>query len=110
MILFTDDASVCILPEKTWFIKNMSHVEYGREQDSGRLLVWLSTSEEPVDVRTNPLYPQFLSLDRSSGKCTSLTEGAEIPSETQQKSFLEKLDDWFGRMLAFIRAFFFKAV
>ncbi len=104
------DASVCILPEKTWFIKNMSHVEYGREQDSGRLLVWLSTSEEPVDVRTNPLYPQFLSLDRSSGKCTSLTEGAEIPLETQQKSFLEKLDDWFGRMLAFIRAFFFKAV
>lgn len=105
------DASVCILPEKTWFVKNMSHVEYGREHDSGKLLVWIATSEKAIDVRTDPRFPQFLSLDRNSGKCTSLTENVEIPSDSSQadKNFLSKLDEWLSKIVEFIRTHFFKA-
>ncbi len=105
------DASVCILPEKTWFVKNMSHVEYGREHDSGKLLVWVATSETSVDVHSDSRFPQFLSLNRNSGKCTSLTENVEIPQDDSktEKSFLSKLDEWLSKIVKFIKTHFFKA-
>lgn len=101
------DASVGLLPERTWFIKNMGHIEYGRLQDSGKLLVWIATSEEGVDVHTDSRYPQFVSLNRNSGKCSSLTEGVTIPVEEEEKqnvSFLQKLDELLSIIIAFFRA------
>lgn len=107
------DASTCLLPERTWFIKNMSHVEYGRLQDSGKLLVWVATNEEGVDVHTDSRYPQFVSLNRNSGKCTSLTEGATVPESGEEKqnvSFAERLDELFALIIAFFRSVFFKVI
>ena len=89
----------------------MSHVEYGRLQDSGRLLVWVATSKEGVDVNTDSRYPQFVSLNRNSGKCTSLTEGVTVPESEGEKrsvSFLQKLDELFALIIAFFRSVFFK--
>lgn len=105
------DASTCLLPERTWFVKNMSHVEYGRLQDSGKLLVWIATSEQGVDINTDSRYPQFVSLDRNSGRCTSLTEGVTVPEsagEKQIKTFLQRLDELFALIITFFRSVFFK--
>lgn len=101
------DASTCFVPERTWFVKNMSHVEFGYNQDSGKLLVWIATSEDGVDVNSDSRYPQFLEQNRNSGKCTSLTEGVTIPAsadEKAEKSFLEKLGELLAILFRFLRS------
>lgn len=53
------DASTCFAPEHTWFIKNMNHVEY-TEEGNAPFFAWLMTSKAQYDIRSNPLYPQFM--------------------------------------------------
>ena len=103
------DASTGILPERTWFIKNMRHVEYGYNQQASKLAAWVATSENGVDVHSDLRYPQFVDMSRKTGNFTSLTEGVEVPAKTTEKSFLAKIDEWFGKMIALFRSFFFKA-
>ena len=105
------DASTGILPERTWFIKNMRHVEYGYNQQASKLAAWVVTSENAVDVRSDERFPQFVDMSRKTGAFTSLTENVEIPSDSsaQSKSFFEKLDEWFGKIFELIRTYFFKA-
>ena len=52
------DASTCWAPENTWFIKNLNHVAY--TQGSAGFFAWLMTAKEQYDVRSNPLYTQFM--------------------------------------------------
>ena len=67
------DASTCAFPEQTWFIKHMKHVGFPYGTEAAKLLVWLVTTKEPVDVRTNEAYPQFTDLHVITGELTSLT-------------------------------------
>lgn len=55
----TVDASTCLLPECTWFIKNMNHVEF-KLNSTAQLHAWLLTSEKQYTVESNPLFTQFL--------------------------------------------------
>ena len=55
------DASTCLVPQYTWFMKGLNHVEYNEE--SSRFFVWLLTSEKQYDIYTNPLYTQFMRYD-----------------------------------------------
>lgn len=105
------DASTGILPERTWFIKNMRHVEYGYNQQASKLAAWIATSETAVDVRTDLRFPQFVDMSRKTGAFTSLTENVEIPQDSSQteKNFLSKLDEWLSKIIEFIRTHFFKA-
>lgn len=105
------DASTGILPERTWFIKNMRHVEYGYNQQASKLAAWIATSETAVDVRTDSRFPQFVDMSRKTGAFTSLTENIEIPQDASQvqKNFLSKLDEWLSKIVEFIRTHFFKA-
>lgn len=75
------DASVGMLPENTWLIKNMNHVEYSGGEVSGNLLVFLATSNKPVDVHSDARYPQFIELDRQTRTYSSLTEGVKLEGE-----------------------------
>jgi len=52
------DASTCLLPEHTWFQKNLGHADF-RSEECLRFLLWLLASEERLNVRSNPAYPQF---------------------------------------------------
>lgn len=55
------DASTCALPDNTWFINDMVHCT--THDGHGRLYRWFfenDESETPVNVFTNPEYPQFL--------------------------------------------------
>ena len=103
------DASTGILPERTWFIKNMRHVEYGYDQQASRLAAWVVTNENGVDVNSDSRYPQFVDMSRKTGKFTSLTDGVSVPADSSKESFFMKLDSWFGRMIALLRTYFFKA-
>lgn len=56
------DASTCYTPENTWFIKNADHV--GVTRGISPLFIWLMTAKEKYDIRSNPLYPQFMYYNR----------------------------------------------
>lgn len=83
------DASTAILPEQTWIIKNMKHVEYNVSHQTSDLALWLITSQTRQNVSSNEKYPQFTQLDRESGKLISLTDGVTLAQkqETVQSAF-----------------------
>lgn len=58
------DASTCILPENTWFLKDMLHstVHDGIKE----FYNWFFYSEGPADVFSNERYPQFLQDDKEN--------------------------------------------
>ncbi|MCM1364295.1 MAG: hypothetical protein NC122_05940 [Faecalibacterium sp.] len=82
------DAGGCFLPEQTWFIKNMRHVEYMVNTRSANLVAWLASSDEKVDVHTSESYPQFMELTVSSGEYKSLTDGVNLDGEDVKTDFL----------------------
>lgn len=76
------DLSTCMLPEQTWVVKGMKHVELQEYNETSDLGLWLVTSEEKVDVYSDERYPQFVELDRKTGKFVSLTEGVTLSEKT----------------------------
>lgn len=61
------DASVCALPENTWFIANMKHNTFNSASNSMAFLMWLLTSETERTVWDNASFPQFLKMNRYVG-------------------------------------------
>lgn len=55
------DASTCLLPESTWFIKDMMHSS--THAGHGEMYKWMFSSEEQLTVFSNPDYPQFMQND-----------------------------------------------
>ena len=53
------DASTCLLPDYTWFIKDMYHVGFDIESNNNDIYTWLMTADKQMDIDSNPLYPQF---------------------------------------------------
>ena len=56
------DASTCMFPEHTWFIKNMSHSSYSADNGTLDTVVWLlsNTTTKAYNVRTDKeKHPQF---------------------------------------------------
>lgn len=58
------DASTCMFPDQTWFIKNMKHMEFDMDGNNCDLFIWLVTATEQYTIDSNDLYPQFLFYDR----------------------------------------------
>lgn len=54
------DASTCYLPDQTWFIKNMKHVDFSNEKNQCKFYAWVMTADKQVTVNDNPDYPQFM--------------------------------------------------
>lgn len=56
------DASTCILPENTWFIKGMLHSN--NHDGTNAMYDWFMYSEESYNVWSNDAYPQFMDNDK----------------------------------------------
>ncbi len=66
------DASTCLFPEYTWFIKGAIHDDWTKEED--RIIMTVSNSDEKVTVNDIDDRPQFLVYDRSSDSVAPMTE------------------------------------
>lgn len=76
------DASSCILPERTWIVKNVSHMGYEYNTPLCDLITYLVTSEEYVDIYSNEEYPQFTEFDKTTKTLNSLTGYVEdVPAK-----------------------------
>ena len=54
------DASTCMFPEQTWFIKNLEHLGYNADNGTCDLVVWLLGMDSQATIQTDKEnYPQF---------------------------------------------------
>ena len=59
------DASTCILPEQTWFQRDLHHTNFYSE-DGTAFMLWLLESNKLLNVRSNAKYPQFMAFDKEA--------------------------------------------
>ena len=64
------DASTCVLPETTWFVKNLYHSNFPASVDE---LINAFITTDGMTVDTNENYPQFLNYDKETGKISPVT-------------------------------------
>ncbi|MBR2875958.1 MAG: hypothetical protein IKC01_02365, partial [Clostridia bacterium] len=100
------DASTCILPESTWFIKDMMHSSTHDGHDD--LYKWMFLSEEQQTVFDNPDYPQFMQNDVSKQRFIPVIEergtlGTSFDNFFRMPSFINLID-----LITKIFKFFYK--
>lgn len=57
------DASTCLFPDNTWFIKNAPHVCCKYESDVADMIFWIIEAENQPTVNDNIRFPQFTQCD-----------------------------------------------
>ena len=57
------DASTCMFPEWTWFVRDMGHLDYPYGSEGMDFLMWLVRMDRQYTIRTDAQYPQFLQYD-----------------------------------------------
>ena len=57
------DASTCIYPDYTWFVKDAPHIACRYDSTYSDFITYLITSETQPTITSNPLYPQFMYAD-----------------------------------------------
>ena len=90
------DTSSCMLPEQTWIIRNVAHMNYYYGTDLCSLLVYLAASEEEVSVYSNELYPQFMEYNNITRALTPLED--YVPTKAEY-SWANILTDFVTRIL-----------
>lgn len=85
------DASTCMFPDQTWFIRDMAHVDYN-VGESTDFLIWLAKSEKQLTVYDCELYPQFMKYNSKDNSLSPVTDELLNPTATSKIfSFLTKL-------------------
>ncbi len=86
------DASTCLFPDQTWFIKGLYHAPNGPLHDMMDILLY---SDGQATVNTYEQYPQFIKYDY---KTDTLAPYTSTDSETELSIF--------EKVFRFLRAFF----
>lgn len=68
------DASTCLFPETTWFIKNIPHADF--PADTNNLIRTVIQSKEKVTVWDYENWPQYTDYDMKTGNISNVTENA----------------------------------
>lgn len=63
------DASTCLFPDTTWFLKNNTHKDYN---DSINAVLWKIIGPENITVFDDPTCPQYLFYNESDGSVEPL--------------------------------------
>lgn len=103
------DASTCILPENTWFIKDMLHSN--AHAGIMEMYYWFMYSDDDLDVWSNPMYTQFLQNDKPNLRVIPMgnfASGAEKPKYEQGDSFYDKFEKYVAPVTDKVFGFFDK--
>ncbi len=94
----TIDASSCLFPEKTWFIKNTKHSNAYKDLEA--LALAILQSDEEITVNTYEQFPRFMVYDFETDSI--------IPDMGESDSSVTGLAGFFAKIKAFIAEFFEK--
>ncbi len=97
------DASTCMYPDRTWFIKGDQHPN---ESDDTYELFLRILSNDGYTVFTDPQYPQFLLYDAATDSLSPLTaENATNKSTTGFAKLIEFFKEFFKFLIEFVGRF-----
>lgn len=89
------DASTCILPEHTWFIKDMLHSNC--HDGIMEMYNWFAYTDEYYDVWSNPAYTQFLQNDKPNLRVIAMgnfAQGDKVPEYEEGDAFYNKFEKY----------------
>lgn len=98
----TVDASTCLFPKQTWFVKNYRHKQF--HDDLYALMDTVLYSKEQVTVETYSKYPQFLRFDNISGIIPDSRQ--TTPTEERRESILDAIAEFFELVAKWFRKLF----
>lgn len=99
------DASTCVLPDNTWFIKNSTHEDFNTAIN--KLIYAILGSKDQFTIWDDPSYPQYLDYDKANNKLTPVTK-PDPTGETgnENNNFIEKLVAAFQKIVLFFKSLF----
>lgn len=97
------DASSCVFPDNTWFVKNLYHSNFPASVD---VLMNAFLKTEGMTVETYEEYPQFIKYDKETGELSAV-EGLD-EGDIIDKDSLQSKSNIFMRILKMIFDFFTK--
>lgn len=75
------DASTCLLPEQTWFLKDLKHVGYIYDTPLMEFILWLCLADRQLTVWDGgEQYSQFMQVDPEAGTLTPISTQEPEPS------------------------------
>ncbi len=98
----TIDASTCLFPKQTWFVKNYRHKQF--HKDLYKLMDTVLYSKDQVTVDTYEKYPQFLRFDNISGIIPDIRK--TTPADEKRDSFFDAIAEFFELMAKWFRKIF----
>ena len=73
------DASTCMFPEQTWFIKNLQHNGFNVDYGTTDIVIWLLSAEKQMTVQSDvENYPQFSLYNTYKRKFTPISVDSVI--------------------------------
>lgn len=100
------DASTCMYPDTTWFIKDMEHNCYPWCVDILMAKILNYEGEGIMTVDTDPDYPQYLIYDndpsKELSKISPMTE-ENTGSDTEKVSFFKALVQFFRSLIQYLK-------
>ena len=97
------DASTCLFPDYTWFIKGAVHDDWTVEED--RIIIKVCNSEEQPTVDSFERFPQFMVYDRATDTVSPMTkdnantEHYEVDAKPTPYDTLIKFFKWLTTVL-----------
>ena len=93
------DASTCLSPDTTWFIKNLEHTYF---PDCVNGLVSDIVNNKDFTIDSNPEYPQYLGFDDATQTISPMVEENMNTTERYETSFIDALFTFFKSVFALI--------
>ena len=98
------DASTGILPDNTWYIKNLPHMDFNAP--TGELLETVLNFDGDMTVFDDDRFPQYLYYDEDAFTLSPLTEENSAKNETWEKSRFENLSEFFKLLRLILSDYF----
>lgn len=98
------DASTCVLPQKTWFVKNNYHDNFPATVDAMMNTMFLT---ENMDITTDSRYPQFLEdVNNGEALVPVIGKDEEKPDSNSLLGILNTIKRFFTALVALIKGLF----
>ena len=94
------DASNCLLPDTTWFIKDLYHKDFPSCVNG---LVSDIVNNDGFDVNSNPEYPQFLVYEKDTRSLVPMTSENLNTTERWNVTFFDALIKFFENLIIILK-------
>lgn len=95
------DASTCLFPDNTWFVKDSPHEDFATSIN--KIIYEVIKTKKQVTVNTNEDYPQFLQY-KANNTLTEVEPSKANGNTGNEGGFIETIMGLFGKILAFFKS------